>query len=320
MKVARLRAQGEIRLLDEPIPVPAQGETLVRVNAVGICGSDLHWFEHAAIGDATLQQPLVLGHEAAGVTEDGQRVAVDPAISCGICEYCRRGHPNLCVNLRFAGHAGQDGALREMLTWPERCLVPLPDTLTLADGAMLEPLGVALHAVDLGKLAVGMHIGVFGCGPIGLLVLQLARISGAARIYYTEPLAHRSAAAQGWGGTQWTPGLEVDVAFECAGVNQAVEDAISAARPAGRVVIVGIPEDDRTSFTASIARRKGLTIKWSRRMKHTYPRAIRLVEAGMIDVRSLITHRFGLAQAAEAFAVARRREGLRVMIEPAQED
>lgn len=319
MNVARLHAAGEIRVLDEPVPIPATGESLVRIGAVGLCGSDLQWFAKAAIGETSLGRPLVLGHEAAGVTPSGQRVAVDPAISCGSCEYCLQGHPNLCVSLRFAGHGVQDGALREAIAWPDKCLVPLPESLTEADGAMLEPLGVALHAADLGKLRAGARVGIFGCGPIGLLVLQLARVSGAARIYFTEPLTHRQDAAQQMGGIEWSPDVEVDVAFECAGANEALEDAISAAKPGGRVVIVGIPDDDRTSFTASVARRKGLTIKLSRRMHHTYPRAIRLVEAGLIDVRSFITHRFRLSAAAEAFRIARRREGLKVMVEPALE-
>lgn len=319
MKVARLQGAGEIRVEDASPPIPEQDETLVRVKAVGVCGSDLLWYARARIGETSLKRPLVLGHEAAGITEDGQRVAIDPSIPCRHCEYCRRGDPNLCPNLRFAGHGTQDGALRPVLAWPTRCLVPLPASLTYADGAMLEPLGVALHAVDLGKLRAGMRVGVFGCGPIGLLVLQLARASGATGIYYTEPLAHRQDAARQVGGMEWTPGIEVDVAFECAGADQAIDDAISAAKPGGCVVLVGIPDDDRTSFVASIARRKGLTILMSRRMKHTYPRAIRLVEAGLIDVRGLVTHRFPLADAAEAFAAAQRRDGLKVMIEPAQE-
>ena len=122
MKVARLQAVGEVSVHDEPDPVPARDETLVRVSAVGLCGSDLHWFRHAGIGDTSLERPLVLGHEAAGVTQSGQRVAIDPSISCGICDYCLAGNPNLCTNLRFAGHGLQDGALREMVAWPDRRL------------------------------------------------------------------------------------------------------------------------------------------------------------------------------------------------------
>ena len=316
MNVVRLHSVGDLRLHDEAVPAPGPDEALVRVTAVGLCGSDLHWFGEAGIGDARLAKPLVLGHEFAGVTEAGQRVAVDPAVPCGACNFCQEGNPNLCAALRFAGHGREDGALREWMTWPARCLFPVPDSLSDADGALLEPLGVALHAVDLGKIRAGMRVGVFGCGPLGLLVLQVARVAGAAEVLVTEPLAHRLAAAQRLGAKEWLPGQEVDVAFECAGENGAVEDALAAVRPGGRVVLVGIPGDDRTTFTASVARRKGLTLKLSRRMKHTYPRAIRLVAEGLVDVRSLVTHRFPLEKTLEAFGVAGRREGLKVIVGP----
>ena len=315
MKVARLHGIGDVRLSDEPIPTPGPGEALVQVTAVGLCGSDLHWYQEAGIGDERLDRPLVVGHEFAGVTETGQRVAVDPAVPCTVCAYCQAGHPNLCSNLRFAGHAAEDGGLREWMAWPKQCLVPLPDSLSAAEGAMLEPLGVALHAVDLGHVRAGQSVGVFGCGPIGLLVLQVARAAGATDLYVSEPLPHRLEAAQGFGGVAWTPGRQVDVAFECAGAEGAVQDAIAAAKPGGCVVLVGIPDDDRTWFTASVARRKGLTIKLSRRMKHTYPRAIRLVETGRVDASGLVTLRFPLERIAEAFVSARRRAGLKVMVD-----
>src|SRR5207244_10170560 len=131
-----------------------------------------------------------------------------------------------CRNLRFAGHGAEDGGLRECVAWPARCLVPLPDTLSPAAGAMLEPLGVAIHAVDLGHLRAGATVGVFGCGPIGLLLLQVARAAGAAELLVTEPLPHRLAAARAWGAREWTPGHEVDVAFECVGVAGRLGDAV----------------------------------------------------------------------------------------------
>ena len=315
MKVARLHTVNDVRLHDEPAPIAGAGETLVKVTAVGLCGSDLHWFSEAGIGDARLARPLILGHEFAGVTESGQRVAVDPAVPCEGCEFCREGDPNLCSALRFAGHGKEDGGLREWVAWPTRCLFPFPDSLSDADGAMLEPLGVAIHAVDLGKIRTGMRVGVFGCGPIGLLVLQVAKAAGAVVSVAPAPLPHRRAAAEKFGASVWKPNEEVDVAFECAGEQGAVDDAIDAVRPGGRVVLVGIPGNDHTAFTASVARRKGLTIKLSRRMKHTYPRAIRLVESGAVDVRSIVTHRYPLAEAAEAFAVAQRRDGLKVIVE-----
>jgi L-iditol 2-dehydrogenase len=180
---------------------------------------------------------------------------------------------------------------------------------------MLEPLGVAIHAVDLGKLKPGMTAGVFGCGPIGLLVLQVARAARAAACLVTDPLQHRLEAARHMGAVQWTQGQDVDVAFECSGDDGAVDVALEAVKPGGRVVLVGIPDNDQTRFKASVARRKGLTIKLCRRMKYTYPRAIQLVASGQVDVRSLVTHRFPLESTAEAFAVAKRREGLKVVIE-----
>ena len=341
MHVLRLHGIGDMRLHNEPMPQPAAGEVLLQVTAVGICGSDLHWLEEAGIGDAQISRPLVLGHEFSAVVEspiselNGQQVTVDPAIPCQECEFCLDGNPNLCMQLHFAGHGRHDGALRHYLAWPERCLYPLPESISDEEGAMLEPLGVAMHAIDLGGIQPGDTVGVFGVGPIGLLVVQLARLAGAEQIIVTDRLPHRLDAAQSMGATQgflvmdefdeqevWRATGErgVDVAFEVAGENQAVETAINAAKPGGRVILVGIPAQDWTAFTASTARRKGLTIKLSRRMKFTYPRAIQLVEDGLIDVRSLITHRYPLSEYEQAFQVAGRREGLKVIVKLSQSD
>jgi L-iditol 2-dehydrogenase len=334
MKTLRLHASGDLRLHEEPRPVADRGETLVRVTAVGICGSDLHWFGEAGIGDAKLQKPLILGHEFAGVIATGPqmgiRVAVDPAIPCRQCEFCLEGNPNLCTHLRFAGHGEEDGALREYIAWPDECLFPLPDSLSDADGVMLEPLGVAIHAVDLAKLKVGMTVGVFGAGPIGLLIAQLARLAGARAVYVTDILPHRVEAARSLGVSEAilagdgleiqkvltsTSGRGVDVAFEVAGENEAVEAAVATVKPGGKVILVGIPADDRTSFPASVARRKGLTIKLVRRMKFTYPRAIQLLESKRVDIRLIITHHFPLEKAQDAFIMAQRREGLKIIID-----
>ena len=319
MKVIRLHGPKDLRYHEEPEPEPGPGEALVRVDVVGICGSDLHWFGEAGIGDAKLSRPLVLGHEFAGVIasgpRQGERVAVDPAIPCHACEYCRQGNPNLCEHLRFAGHGMEDGALREFIAWPEDCLFPLPEALSQSDGVMLEPLGVAIHAVDLAHLRTGMIVGLFGCGPIGLLTIQMAQLAGANRVFATEPLPHRMQAALRLGAQDWLPDQAVDVAFEVAGNNDAVETAFSAAKPGGKVILAGIPEDDRSTFTASVARRKGLTIKMVRRMKFTYPRAIQLVERGQVEVRSLVTQRFPIEQAQQAFTLAQKREGLKIVID-----
>jgi L-iditol 2-dehydrogenase len=331
MKVLRLFKPGDLRIQDEPLPTPGANEALIRVKAVGVCGSDLRWFAQGGIGDATLDHPLVLGHEFSGETEAGESVAVDPAIPCGVCELCQRGDSNLCPHVRFAGHSGQDGALREFLSWEKDRLHQLPDSLSESDGVMLEPLGVAIHAVDLAHLQAGMSVGVFGCGPIGLLIIQLARLSGASVVVASELLPHRVDAAKMFGAKhvfqpdpmvpetailEATGGRGLDVAFEVAGTQGAVDDAFTAVMPGGKVILAGIPGEDCTSFSASVARRKGLTIKLIRRMKNTYPRAIRLVSGGQVDVRSLVTHTFTLEQAAQAFETAERREGLKVIINP----
>ena len=334
MKALRLHNNGELRLHEEAQPVPGPGDVLLRVTAVGICGSDLHWVTGSGTTAAVLDKPLVVGHEFAGVVESGdlagRRVAVDPAIACGECEHCLEGNPNLCLNLRFAGPEAEDGALREYMAWPEKTLYPLPDALTDIDGVMLEPLGVAVHAVDLGHLRTAMTVGVFGLGPVGLLMMQVARAAGATCIVATEKLPHRLEAARALGANhvfqadggrevdeilKVTGGKGVDVAFEVCNDNSGVEAAIGAVKAGGTVVLTGIPGDNRTSFTAAVARRKGLTFRMTRRMKHAYPRSIRLVENGLVDVRSLVTHRFPLAQYEQAFAVARRREGIKVIIE-----
>jgi L-iditol 2-dehydrogenase len=329
MKSIRLHGTGDLRSHDEPIPVAGESEKLVRVRSVGVCGSDLHWFSGGEIGDAKLERPLVLGHEFAGELEDGQRVAVDPALPCGHCELCQHGHPNLCLSIIFAGYGTQDGSMREYMAWNKKCLFPIPDSLTFEDGAMLEPLGVAIHAVDLAHIKAGMSVGVFGCGPIGLLIIQMAKIAGAANIIVTDKLPHRVDAAKAYGADHAflagdslevdqiraaTNGRGVDISFEAAGMQDAVDTAFAAVVMGGKVMMVGIPDEERTSFSASTARRKGLTIKMVRRMKHTYPRAIELVSKGMVDVRSMVTHRFPFEQADEAFRVAERREGLKVIV------
>jgi L-iditol 2-dehydrogenase len=328
MRAVRLWAARDVRLEEMDVPTPAPDEALVRVTAVGLCGSDLHWFEEGGIGDSRPDHPIILGHEFAGVTADGRRVAIDPAVSCGTCELCRAGHPNLCEGVRFAGH-DVDGALREVIAWPHRCLFAIPDGISDEAGAMLEPLGVALHACTLAHVGPGASVGVFGCGPVGWLSIQVARLLGAARVFATElpSRPHRAAAAAAVGaevvaadGNEAdvircaTNGRGLDIAIEVAGDNAAIDAAVTAVRPGARIVVGGIPSEARTSVAASTARRKGLTLAWARRMKHTYPRAIDLVQRGVIDVRAGVTHVFPLERASDAFESAARREGMKVVI------
>ena len=330
MRAARLQGRGDLRVGEEPEPAAGAGMSLVRVTAVGICGSDLHWWDEGAIGDATLAHPLVLGHEGAGVIAEGprrgERVAIDPAITCGTCRACRDGYANLCYRIQFAGHGETDGMMREFMAWPTELLHPLPDTVTDADGALLEPLGVAVHSVDLGHLPFAGTASVIGCGPIGLLLISVLKAAGASSVLAVEPLAHRREAAARYGADlvaepgaldlRELVGAGVDVAFEAAGNDEGVGLAVESVRPGGRVVLAGIPGDDAITLQASVARRKGLTIAMVRRMNHVYPRAISLAARGVVDLGALVSGRAGLGSVAEAFGDAARRTGLKVLIEP----
>jgi len=334
MRVLRLHGPRDARLTDEPVPVPEPGEALVRVTAVGICGSDLHWFSESAIGGVALTRPLVLGHEAAGVIADGprtgERVAIDPSVPCGHCDTCARGLGHLCPDVRFLGYATGDGAMRDYLAWPEAQLVPIPDTIDDVGGAMLEPLGVAIHALRLARLRPGDRIGIFGAGPIGLLLIQLARASGATQVIVTDRLPHRVAAARALGAVaelvtdgseraallEATGGEGVDTAIEIAGEDDAIGAAIDLVKPAGTVVVGGIPEGPAVTITGAAARRKGLDLRFARRMNLVYPQAIALAASGTVDLHAVVSDRFPLSDAPAALASAARREGHKVMVLP----
>lgn len=301
---------------------------------MGLCGSDLHWYAEGGIGDATITQPLVPGHELAGIAVDGphagRAVALDPAIPCEQCEMCAQNNRNLCPRVRFSGHSVTEGGLVEYKAWPTHLLHPLPPSMTGADGAVLEPLGVALHAWDLAHTRLAQDIVVVGCGPIGLLLIQMARaLGGGGRVIAVEPLAHRREAALRYGADVAVDPAALDgeglaealagslgahTVFEVAGNDDAVAASLRLARPGARVVLIGIPDDDVTSFPAGLARRKGLTLVTVRRMKEMYERTIALVDSGVVDVRSLVSARLPLGRAEEAFTRAVARSGLKVVI------
>ena len=322
MKALRLHAAGELRLHEEPDPEPRPGQVLVRVGGVGLCGSDRHWFLEGGIGDAVLDRPLVLGHEFAGVIAGGpragRRVVLDPAVPCSHCALCSAGDGHLCADLRFAGHGSTDGGLRTLVAWPERLAHPLPDSVSDEAAPLLEPLGVALHAVDLGGAEAGTTAAVFGCGPIGLLLVQVLRAAGIAVEVAADPLPHRAAAARELGARRSEPAdLRVDVAYEAAGVDGALDAAVAAARPGGRVVVVGIPDGDRSSFHAAAARRKELTLVLCRRMRAgDLPRAIVLAESGGLELASLVSARYSLDEGRQAFRELVERRGLKVVVQP----
>ena len=347
MLAARLHGPKDLRVERVPRPgSPGRGQVLLRVLTTGICGSDLHSFLDARIGDTVVEKPLILGHEFSAVVEavgpefvggdfsplkPGMRVAVDPAQPCHCCEPCEHGHPNLCCNLAFCGNYPYGGSFCEQMLMPARSCFPVPESIDDESAALLEPLGVAIHAVDLAKFRVGHSAAILGAGPIGLLILQLARLAGADPVFVTDKLPWRLKLAQTWGGipircdqedpvqriSKETRGRGVDVAIEAAWADHSVAQTAEMARLGGRVVLVGIPGDNELAMKHSTARRKGLTVVLSRRMKHCYPRAILLAEQDRVDLRGLVSHRFPLKRIGEAFALntAYKDKVVKVMVE-----
>lgn len=342
MRAVKLYGPGDLRLVDIEKPVPGPGEALIRVKEVGICASDIHYFNDGRIGDAVVTEPLILGHEFAGIVEavgpdvtnvkPGDRVAVEPAIPCYECDLCREGYLNLCRNIKFSGTPPYDGAFREYVVWPAQLAVPVPDNISLGEAAMLEPLAIGVYAAEIAGDLRGKTIGVLGVGAIGLSILQAAKAFGCAEAFVTDLLPNRLELAKKLGADyafdandqdvvqavrDADGGRGLDVVFEAAGQNEAVMQATEMVRPAGLVVVGGIPDEDRMCVTASVVRRKGLTIKLLRRSNNTLHRAIELVRDGKADVGAFITHRFPLDRLAEAFEVARdhKDETIRVMVE-----
>jgi L-iditol 2-dehydrogenase len=316
----------------------APGHLRIEVAAVGICGSDLHYYKDGRIGAGqVIRKPFVPGHEFAGYLCDpcdelslprGALVAVDPNKACGRCAWCREGRHNLCPKVEFIGAPPFDGAMTQTIVVPRSQIVPLPDGFTPLGAVMAEPLGVAIHAVDLARPGLLERVALVGLGPIGLLILQLLRISGVGEILAVDPQPHRREAALRLGATRtgadvseiaaWTGGEGAPLVIEATNAPEGLRDAIAAARIGGRLVIVGIPDGDAYAFSAAGARRRALTITFSRRMGEVYPRAIALIASGAVDVESIVSHTVGLAEAPAAFAALAGAEPgyLKVLVEP----
>lgn len=297
-----------------------EGETLLDVAAVGVCGSDLHYYKDGGIGAAKIAQPFVPGHEFSGyLSEDigelglkrGALVAVDPNQGCGVCEYCQRGFFNLCPNVKFIGAPPIDGAMTQRIWVPRSQIVPVPEDMTPLEAVMLEPLGVAIHAVDLARPRLLEKVALLGCGPIGLLVLQVLKVAGAGEVLAVDPQPHRRemAARLGadWTGAdvsalrEVTDGKGATLVVEATNAPEGFHDAVLAAKIGGRIVMVGIPDGDSYTLPASEIRRRGLKIKFARRMGEVYPRAIELVAQRKVDVASMVTHEIGLDEAPDVF-------------------
>jgi L-iditol 2-dehydrogenase len=289
-------------------------EVLLDVAAVGVCGSDLHYYKDGGIGAALIREPFVPGHEFGGYLSQeldelglarGALVAVDPNRACGHCEWCHEGYPNLCPNVEFIGAPPINGAMTSRIWVPKSQIVPLPAGFDPLQAVMLEPLGVAIHAVDLAKPRLLERVAVIGCGAIGLLIIEVLKVAGAGEIFAADPLPHRRAMAEKLGAdkvgssvaeiVEWSSG-GCSLVLEATNSPNGFRDAVIATRIGGRIVLVGIPDGDVYHLNAADARRRGLKIKFARRMGEVYPRAIELVRSGKVDVVSMVTHRVGLEE------------------------
>lgn len=341
MKAIVAHAAKDLRIEVHPRPEPGPGQVLIRMKTGGICGSDLHYFNHGGFGPITLKQPMVLGHEVAGVIETlgegvdaltiGQLVAVSPSRPCGTCEYCREGRPNHCLNMRFYGSAMPfphiQGAFQEWLVADvAQCAVA--DGLTSAEAAMAEPLSVVLHAAKQAGDLLGKKVLVTGCGPIGLLAVLVARAAGAAQIVATDITDFTLNKARELGAdithnvADQPNALEVygaqkghfDILFECSGVGPVVVSTVPCIRPGGTMVQLGLGGDMTLPIQAMTA--KELTFKGSFRFHAEFFSAVELMRSDRLNVMPLITHTLPLADTVKAFELASdRTKALKIQIE-----
>ena len=327
--IAELIAPRQFRLVEQEMEALRPGLLRVRVNAVGICGSDLHSYSEGAVGDTPSVYPMVLGHEPAGTVVEvgadvtgwspGDRAALEPALYCYHCEYCLSGRHNICQNIRFLSTPGHPGFYREFVDLPAVNLFGIPKSMSMPVASLVEPLAVALHSMQFAAIAIGETVAVFGAGPIGLLTVASLKAAGASRIFVVEPVAHRRELARQMGATEAihpgetdaprqiladTGGRGVDCAIDCAARDHTTNWAIRCVRNGGRVVLTGIHSGAMIPFEVSPMRRKELAIFCVRRSNKEPEAALELLTARPAWFAPLVTHTRPLECIAEAFRIA----------------
>ncbi|MCW3052030.1 MAG: gutB 1 [Chthonomonadales bacterium] len=338
MQTVKLVGLRRMEVQEAPLPeLERPMEVRIRMARVGICGSDVHYFAEGGIGSQRVEYPFTVGHEGAGIVEKvgaavtrvrvGDRIAIDPALPCGVCDQCRRGRPHTCRKSRFLGCPGQiEGCLAEYVVLPEANCYPVPDTMTLDQAAIVEPLSIGVYAVSLAPPMPDAAIGILGAGPIGLSVLLAARAEGVAHTYMTDKIDARVQMADrvgaDWAGNpdtedvvgaiaQREPEL-LDAVFECTGDQAAMDHAVQLLKPGGMLLLIGIPgAQNRVSFDINLLRRKEICIQNVRRQNHCVQRAIDLIATKAVDVDGMITHYVPFARTQEGFdRVADYRDGV----------
>ncbi len=326
MREARFTELRKIQIAEIAEPVLTEAdEVKVRIDRVGICGSDVHYYLHGRIANRVVHYPATLGHECAGTIVEagvnaglapGTRVAIDPALTCGECDQCRSGRSNTCRELQFLGTPDEaPGAVADFRVLPAKNCLPIPDSLSLDDAALIEPLSVGLHSVRLGELVDGDRIGILGCGPIGLSVLLCAKAQARTiTAYATDLLPQRLAVARtcgaDWTGSAKEPVVDaiaeqepfgLNCVFECSGDPACIDQAMRMLTPGGRLIMVGIPATPELTFDVHRMRTSELTFRNVRRQEACMEPAIGMMADGRINAGPLVTHHFGLEQIEPAF-------------------
>src|SRR5438094_9227381 len=307
MATAVLYAPRDLRIEQRPVPAPSEGEVLVRILSVGVCGSDVHYYEHGRIGDFIVRSPLVLGHESSGQIVEvgkgvsssrvGERVAIEPGEPCGRCDQCLAGRYNLCPNIRFHGTPPVDGTLSEFVTVKAALAFNVPDEISDNAAALLEPLSVGIWANRKAGTAAGTSLLIAGAGPIGLVTTMVARALDAKRITVTDVNRDRLSAALASGATEIAvPGTdnidgEFDAFIDCSGSSAAIAAGVRSVRPAGSVVLVGMGAGELRLPLGVIQQREPI-ITGPFRYANTWPTAIALAAPGRVGHSVLVTGGF----------------------------
>lgn len=337
MKAMVLTGIRQMEMIEMPDPeIKNPTDVLIRMEVVGVCGSDVHYYVSGKIGSQVVKYPFPVGHEGAGTVvkvgpavktvKPGDRIAIEPAMPCFQCDQCLSGRHNTCRKLKFLGCPGQaDGCLTEYIVMPETSCFPIPDSMSFDEAAISEPLAIGVYAVRKSIEMKGAKIGILGFGPIGMSVLLPALHKGAGKVYVTDKIEERLAIARQMGAT-WTGNvtkqdvvadvvkeepLLLDCVFECCGQQDAIDQAVEMLKPGGKLMIIGIPEVSRLSFSVDKMRHKELTIYNVRRQNHALEETLELLSDGSCKVDSMATHRFNFAKTKEAFdLVASYKDGV----------
>ena len=324
----------DVRIEDRPLPRPSAGQVLVEIAATGICGSDVHYYEHGRIGGYVVHEPMVIGHESAGVVVEvgegvdadrvGELVALEPGVPCRHCQQCMRGRYNLCPRVVFFATPPVDGSITRYVIIDASFAHPAPAGLTAEQAAMAEPVSVGVWAARKAGVGGGDRVLVTGAGPIGLLAAQVARALGAEVPLITDVSDFRLDRAQKLGlrASRAEVALEeeFDVLLECSGAPSALSAGLAALAPAGRAALVGMGADT-VSLDVPLVQSRELTITGVFRYANTYPFALALISSGAVNVHDVITHRFSVEHAEQALTIGRRDpESLKAIVKAAALD